>query len=184
MNHLHPTLKFDRWSFTEDADLFHLVHSCGFKWSLIAKMLPGRTDNSVKNRFHHLVRRVEKECTDLPNTSWTEALNRKLRESPLFRNVRLDDLEIQCLIAQIIRNDVASSRTGNDTNNKKKKIGEYRLSKVGGETCTRCNLMIPSKQTGRFVCKRSGWCYTCKQVSPYLSGDMLRAMHWLEGSEE
>lgn len=62
VNQLDPSLRdSDEWSAVEDAFVFNLYHTFGAQWSKIASLMEGRTDNAVKNRFHHLRRRMEKE---------------------------------------------------------------------------------------------------------------------------
>ena len=45
------------WTGEEDALILHLVTLSGQKWSAIATMLPGRTDDAVRNRFLRLQRK-------------------------------------------------------------------------------------------------------------------------------
>jgi hypothetical protein len=51
-NHLNPSVKKEPWTEEEDARIFALYEGFGAQWSRIARALPGRTDNSVKNRFN------------------------------------------------------------------------------------------------------------------------------------
>ncbi|KRX01300.1 Homeodomain protein [Pseudocohnilembus persalinus] len=53
-NFLDPNLKNTKWTMEEDTILIQMQSQIGNKWSEIAKKLPGRTDNSVKNRFMSL----------------------------------------------------------------------------------------------------------------------------------
>jgi len=55
-NHLAPAIKKGSWSAEEDAIICTLQMRYGNQWSKITKRLNGRTDNSVKNRYHVLQR--------------------------------------------------------------------------------------------------------------------------------
>jgi len=47
------------WSLEEDVILLKGILEKGKKWSEISKSLPGRTENSVKNRFNSLVKKAK-----------------------------------------------------------------------------------------------------------------------------
>ena len=41
----------------EDALILHLVQEMGTKWSKMTTLLPGRTDNAIKNRWNSTMRK-------------------------------------------------------------------------------------------------------------------------------
>jgi hypothetical protein len=56
-NHLDPTLNKEPWSLEEDKKLMELQKVMGNRWCEIAKMLQGRSENAVKNRWNSAKRK-------------------------------------------------------------------------------------------------------------------------------
>ncbi|XP_019158784.1 PREDICTED: myb-related protein 308-like [Ipomoea nil] len=82
MNYLRPGLKKGGFSVQEDEIIIGLHNKLGNKWSAIAELLPGRSDNEIKNHWHtHLKKRAketqkpEESMELLPPTAETSEIS-------------------------------------------------------------------------------------------------------------
>lgn len=62
---LNPKVIKGNWTSEEDLRIFTLYNKLGGKWSKIAVHIPGRTENSIKNRFYSTLRRKAVENSKL-----------------------------------------------------------------------------------------------------------------------
>ena len=176
VNHLNPRLKVTDWSPTEDATIFHLYNTIGSHWAKMSKIIPGRTDNGIKNRFHNLRRQLEREdehrlrlnaSRDFPEEIRLELI----REFPKEMRGKTAELwDIKSGLSVL----AAQSVLGGDRTRTAGRFGPFREAVSGEDICARCGFMLPSVQTGSQICTKTGWCQSCARIPPHVSGNMLR----------
>ena len=88
-NHLDPNVSSNSWTIEEDMIIFENHEKVGGKWALISKMLPGRTDNAIKNRWNSSISKrisidpVTGRRTILPDYSRRQRRQQKDRPPPI-----------------------------------------------------------------------------------------------------
>ena len=80
-NHLDPQITKKKWTLDEDKRLMNLFLTYGKKWSLIARQMPGRTDNTIKNRFNSALKMHNsfQEYIEYKQQKYEKSLKRKCK---------------------------------------------------------------------------------------------------------
>ena len=66
LNHLDPSISKSNWTEEEDRQLAHARELYGNAWAKIAKLLPGRPENAIKNRWYSARRAQERSFVTTP----------------------------------------------------------------------------------------------------------------------
>mgnify|MGYP000328732430 CR=1 FL=1 len=193
VNHLNPRLKHTEFTPLEDATIWRLYATIGTQWAKMSKVIPGRTDNNLKNRFHNLKRQLIREeesrvRAPLPEGFEYSVHSDRIREVPPALRTKIEEMwnhqrNIGVIAANTIqaesREDDMMEREGFESSligtdgHKHRKFGPFETVTEPIQ-CGRCGLFMPSVQCGNEMCTKTKWCKVCTKVSMHLGGNVLR----------
>ena len=180
-NHLHNKVKATEWSPLEDAMICRLNKVIGSKWVEISRLMPGRSDNSCKNRWHYLRRHFEKYASSLSdeaNRSPVSPLQARLLHLARENGNAQDDMEKA--VAKALVHMIGSPKAIWPLPEHSLPFGPF-VQPEDTSFCIRCGLAVCSAQTGP-ICQATKWCWACSVTPAILHDDALRLEHHIRAT--
>lgn len=154
MNTLDPNVRIGRWSDEEEYQIFKKFSIYGSKWAKIAKEIPGRSENSIKNRFYSTLRQLaSKDSRNIKKEAKSKSLSDLLVYFPEalesarqvialkydrsylnYIDQKIDSESIEFLNRKLIREKIS---------NNKNKLNQMSIDELQSEIEKKCPIKEP-----------------------------------------
>ena len=150
-NSLCPNINKGNWNEKEEKILFYTQLKIGNKWSILSKLLPGRTENDIKNHFYSKLRKyLRKICKEIKNS---ELLERKRINSSYYSSNTIYKLIQKENIPLVIlsKNSIIDIIEKDYLNKKAKLIQKFNLNKFENSTQANTNMINESLKNNEMI---------------------------------
>jgi hypothetical protein len=148
-----------------------MVHFVMLAYLKIGSPLFFRTDNKIKNRFHHIKRRINKDFR-CKVQRYMSLIPRPDDEPPVVGDSVEAIMRKTHKLLKVYSGE--SKRRATSPYMKGYVFGPFVNVIDEAKMCPRCGLFIPSAQTGHAICSKTKWCEACTMIPPFVAHDMLR----------
>ena len=107
-NHLNPKIKKIGWSKEEEWILYLMHRNNGNKWAEIAKVLEGRTDNTIKNHWNSSMKKKLPEMARAFELHARENAAKRLGVADMY-SIRLDGAEAERTGVKAMREELLNN---------------------------------------------------------------------------
>lgn len=184
VNHLNPRLKTTDFTPIEDATIWRMTATLGSKWAIMSKIIPGRTDNNLKNRFHNLKRQLVREEDARSRASLPKNIHHivhmdKIRKIPSSLTTKIEDMwnaegHMAIIVANTVSEGDGPDEAVGEEGRHRDFFGPFIPVEESPVQCLRCGLFAPSLQCGSEICSKTKWCKSCTKAPMHVGGNVLR----------
>ena len=130
-NHIDPALNYSKWLPSEEDAIFLLARTHKNKWSEVAKLMPGRSENSIKNYFYSTVRKNIRRINR--KLHFDEKIVRPIKElmkDPKFTNLIFCNSRKSQVAAKVFFKDLLKVKESESDLKNSEALGEFNLEQT------------------------------------------------------